>query len=64
MQCAEQVARGIGRSLLVLDTRADTPAEALYRAMGWTELGTIPGGELGPDRQPADVVHFWKRVAA
>ncbi|WP_368416748.1 GNAT family N-acetyltransferase [Falsiroseomonas sp.] len=64
MQRAEQVARSIGRGLLVLDTRAGTPAEALYRALGWTELGTIPGGELGPDRQPADVVHFWKRVAA
>ena len=64
MRRAEQAARGIGRGLLVLDTRAGTPAEALYRAMGWTELGTIPGGELGPDRQPADVVHFWKRVAA
>ena len=64
MRRAEQAARGIGRGLLVLDTRAGTPAEALYRAMGWTELGTIPGGELGPDRQPADVVHFWKHVAA
>ena len=51
------------RSLLVLDTRAGTPAEALYRATGWTELGTIPGGELGPDRKPADVVHFWKQVS-
>jgi GNAT superfamily N-acetyltransferase len=62
MRRAEQAVRGIGRGLLVLDTRAGTPAEALYRAMGWTELGTIPGGELGSDRQPADVVHFWKRV--
>lgn len=64
MARAEQAARGIGRSLLVLDTRAGTPAEALYRVTGWTELGTIPGGELGPDRMPADVVHFWKRVSA
>lgn len=62
MQNAEQAARGIGRGLLVLDTRAASSAEALSRAMGWTELGTIPGGELGPDRQPVDVVHFWKRV--
>lgn len=61
---AEQVARGIGRSLLVLDTRAGTPADALFRAAGWVELGTLPGGELGPDRQPADVVRFWKQVGA
>jgi GNAT superfamily N-acetyltransferase len=62
MARAEQAARGIGRSLLVLDTRSGTPAEALYRAAGWVELGTLPGGELGPDRRPADVVHFWKRA--
>jgi GNAT superfamily N-acetyltransferase len=59
---AEQAARGIGRRLLVLDTRRGTPAEALYRAAGWTELGTIPGFELGPDRQPADVLFFWKAL--
>ncbi len=61
---AEQAARDIGRSLLTLEARAGTPAERLFRAAGWTELGTLPGGELGPDRQPADVVHVWKRVSA
>ena len=61
---AEQAARGLGRNLLVLDTRAGTPADALFRTAGWTELGTLPGGEIGPDRQPADVVHFWKRLVA
>jgi GNAT superfamily N-acetyltransferase len=60
---AEQAARGLGRSLLVLETRAGTPAERMFRATGWTELCSIPGGELGPDRQPANVVHFWKQVS-
>jgi GNAT superfamily N-acetyltransferase len=64
MQRAEQAARGIGRSLLTLDTRSGTPAEMLYRAMGWTEFGIVPGGELGPDRRPADVVHFLRSLAA
>jgi GNAT superfamily N-acetyltransferase len=63
MQRAEQAARGIGRRVLTLDTRRGTPAEALYRALGWQELGTIPGLELGPDRQPSDVVFFWKALA-
>jgi GNAT superfamily N-acetyltransferase len=62
MRKAEQAARGIGRSLLSLDTRRGTAAEALYRATGWTELGGIPGFELGPDRQPAETVFFWKRL--
>jgi GNAT superfamily N-acetyltransferase len=63
MQRAEQAARGIGRRLLVLDTRRGTAAEALYRELGWTELGAIPGFELDAARQPADVVFFWKGVA-
>ncbi len=63
MRKAEQAARGIGRSLLSLDTRRGTAAEALYRATGWTELGGIPGFELGPDREPAETVFFWKRVS-
>ncbi len=63
MRKAEQAARGIGRSLLSLDTRRGTAAEALYRATGWTELGGIPGFELGPDRAPAETVFFWKRVS-
>jgi GNAT superfamily N-acetyltransferase len=62
MAHAEQAARGIGRHLLTLDTRQGTAAEVLYRVTGWAELGTIPGGELDPDRIPADVVHFWKRL--
>jgi GNAT superfamily N-acetyltransferase len=63
MRRAEQAARGIGRSLLFLDTRRGSPAEALYRATGWTELGGIPGFELGPDRRPAETVFFWKAIA-
>ena len=61
---AELAARDIGRSLLTLEARAGSPAEAVFRAAGWMELGTLPGGALGPDREPADLVHFWKKVSA
>ncbi len=63
MRRVEQTMRGIGRRMLILDTRKGSAAAQLYRSMGWTELGTIPGFELGPDRSPADVVYFWKAVA-
>jgi GNAT superfamily N-acetyltransferase len=63
MQRAEQAARGIGRRLLVLDARRGTAAEALYRELGWTELGAIPGFELDAARQPADAVFFWKGLS-
>jgi len=62
MQRAEQTARGLGRPVLTLDTRRGTPAEALYRELGWQQLGIIPDLELGPDRQAADVVFFWKAL--
>jgi len=62
MRRAEQTARGIGRRLLVLDTAKGEAAEALYRELGWVELGVIPGYALWPDRSPCDTVFFWKNV--
>lgn len=62
MRRAEQMARGIGRSLLTLDTRAGSAAASLYRAMGWTELGSIPGYERDGDRALRDAVFFWKQA--
>jgi ribosomal protein S18 acetylase RimI-like enzyme len=46
MAAVEQAARESGRKLLVLDTRVDDHAEPLYRDLGWTEAGTIPGYAL------------------
>ncbi|HZG85492.1 GNAT family N-acetyltransferase [Paenibacillus sp.] len=42
MEAAEERARSEGRSLLVLDTRAGDPSNRLYRALGYTEAGSIP----------------------
>jgi acetyltransferase len=42
MQAAEEEARRLGRTTLVLDTRAGDPSEELYRSMGWTRAGVIP----------------------
>lgn len=60
MRRAEQAARAHGRSILALDTRAGSAAEALYRAEGWTELGSIPGFERDVAGSAADTVFFWK----
>jgi GNAT superfamily N-acetyltransferase len=59
---AEQAAREAGRTLLLLETRRGGAAESLCRVLAWTELGTIPGFELGPDRSPGDMAFFWKQV--
>lgn len=47
MQAAQAEAQRLGRTTLVLDTRAGDPSEALYQALGWTKAGEIPGYALG-----------------
>jgi GNAT superfamily N-acetyltransferase len=42
MQAAEAQARRLGRTTLVLDTRAGDPSEGLYASMGWRRAGEIP----------------------
>ena len=57
----EQAARGIGRRLLVLDTRAGDDGERLYRSLGWQEAGIIPGYAMEAGGGLSDTVLFWKR---
>ncbi|THB83145.1 GNAT family N-acetyltransferase [Pantoea allii] len=42
MQRAEQRARTLCKTLLVLDTRSGDVASALYRSLGWQVAGSIP----------------------
>jgi GNAT superfamily N-acetyltransferase len=51
-----------GFTLLVLDTCQGTPAEALYRALAWTEVGVIPHFALTPDGGNCDTVFFYKEI--
>ncbi|KAL0933157.1 Acetyltransferase [Colletotrichum truncatum] len=55
-----------GRTLLMLDTAADSPAEAIYRKFGWTEVGRIPNYGISPavPRQLKDEVFFYKQLQA
>ncbi len=62
MAAAEQAAREAGRTLLVLDTCAGGAAEALYRSLGWTAAGCIPGYAVTGDGAPCDTVIFYQRV--
>lgn len=62
MLAAEAEAVRAGRTLLTLDTNAGSAAEKLYRAMGWTEAGRIPGYALDADRVPQAAAFFWKEI--
>mgnify|MGYP003344840788 CR=1 FL=1 len=53
-----------GRWLLHLDVTAGTAAERLYRAAGWTELGTMPDHSMLPDGTLAPTIFFWKDLRA
>ncbi|MHB1310662.1 MAG: GNAT family N-acetyltransferase [Gemmatimonadaceae bacterium] len=63
MQAIEDDARRAGFSLLTLDTRQGDAAEHLYRRLGWTEVGVIPGFALDPDgAQTHGTVVFYKAL--
>ena len=61
MLAIEAAARTAGLGLLTLDTKGGDPAEQLYRDLGWTAAGTIPGFAVDPDGvTPHDAVVFYK----
>ncbi|MFC7552591.1 GNAT family N-acetyltransferase [Pseudoroseomonas wenyumeiae] len=62
MQRAEQAARGIGRTLLTLDTRAGDDGEALYRSLGWQEAGRVPNFASDAAGKLHDTVFFYRAL--
>ena len=62
MRAAEEAARLAGRTLLVLDTRVDGGADRLYRELGWTEAGTIPGYALDAQGGAHGTIFFYKAL--
>ena len=60
MAAAEARARADGRWLLILDTEAGSPADALYRALGWQVLGTMPNHAYKSNGVLAPTTYFWK----
>jgi GNAT superfamily N-acetyltransferase len=63
LAAAEQTARSRGISLLYLTTHAHRPAEELYRATGWREIGRVPGWAIVPGGEAVENVFFWKPVS-
>jgi len=57
---AEAVAAGF--RLLTLDAVRGDNGDRLYRRIGWTEVGVIPGYALYPDGRLCDTVIFYKRL--
>ena len=58
----EADARAAGLTLLVLDTEAGSPAEAIYRHRGWRYGGSIPGYAVTPDGAPHATVYMYRTL--
>lgn len=64
MDRAEDEAASRGKTVLVLDTATGSPAETVYRRLGWSRVGTIPDYALNPDGSFCATTLFYKRVGA
>ena len=60
MSGAEAEALAWGKTLLVLDAVTDGDAYRLYRRLGWTRVGDVPGFALFPDGAPCSTTYFYK----
>jgi GNAT superfamily N-acetyltransferase len=59
LRAAEEVARELGKTLLVLDT-ASADAERLYARQGWVRVGVVPGYALWPTGGLCDTTFFYR----
>jgi ribosomal protein S18 acetylase RimI-like enzyme len=62
LAAAEDAARELGRTLLVLDTVSDSAAEHLYRSAGYKAVGRIDAYALMPDGTPAPATILCKQL--
>jgi GNAT superfamily N-acetyltransferase len=61
LRAAEDAARALGKTLLVLDT-ASQDAERLYERAGWIKVGVIPDYALMPDGAFCDTIVYYRRL--
>ncbi|WP_424641000.1 N-acetyltransferase family protein [Embleya sp. AB8] len=60
---AEQAAAQAGSTLLLLDTEAESTADHMYRASGWTHYGVVPEYATDPAGALRDGSFYYKRIA-
>jgi GNAT superfamily N-acetyltransferase len=62
MTTVEEDARAQGRTLLMLDTETGSPAETLYRGLGWSVYGVVPDHAALPDGRLAPTTFMFKEL--
>jgi len=63
MRAAEDAARDMGKTLLVLDTVTGHAGERLYTRLDWVRVGVIPDFAVFPDGSPCATTIFYKKIA-
>ena len=61
MNAVDDYAAENARTLLVLDTIAGSPAEIVYRRLGWQKVGEIPEYAAMPDGELRATAYYYKR---
>jgi GNAT superfamily N-acetyltransferase len=61
LRAVEELARTLGKSLLVLDT-ASPDAERLYSRLGWVRVGAVPDYALLPHGGFCATTFFYRRL--
>ncbi|MGJ4912560.1 N-acetyltransferase family protein [Bradyrhizobium sp. HKCCYLRH2060] len=62
LDAAETLARGHGRTMLVLDTAEDGGASSLYEGVGFQLSGIIPDYAVKPHGGLTGTMIYWKRI--
>ena len=62
MHYLELEARMSGKSLLVLDTEANSDADYLYPKLGWSVTGTVPDYAASPDGELSACTFYYKQL--
>lgn len=60
IETAERAAAGLGRTLIVLDTREGDPSNLLYQSRGYIEAGKIPEFCISADGSKDATVIYYK----
>jgi ribosomal protein S18 acetylase RimI-like enzyme len=64
VRAAEAESLRLGRTVLVLDTVADSEADRLYRRLGWHPAGDVPRYARMPDGAWCTTRYFYRDLAA
>lgn len=60
MRKAEDQARGLERTVLLLDTAQGSASERIYRRIGWQEVGVVPRHFVDPHGEPRSSVYMMR----